>query len=146
MCPHVSLATFGTQILLIYSRILLLQHVHFFAKNQDLTNLQDRLGAALQNCGKAQGFCKIAARLRAPPNCQALYSGTQSEVQLYCNTQPIVCNKNTHAFLPNFQQSSTSSHSMSILLLSCRSGNLQKLVLTTESIPLFGSIQNPCLH
>ena len=74
MCPHVSLATFGTQILLIYSRILLLQHVHFFAKNQDLTNLQDRLGAALQNCGKAQGFCKIAARLRAPPNCQALYS------------------------------------------------------------------------
>ena len=60
--------------------------------------------------------------------------------------QPIVCNKNTHAFLPNFQQSSTSSHSMSILLLSCRSGNLQKLVLTTESIPLFGSIQNPCLH
>jgi len=48
--------------------------VHFFAKNQDLTNLQDRLGAALQNCGTAQGFCKIAARLRAPPNCQALYS------------------------------------------------------------------------
>ena len=80
MCPHVSLATFGTQILLIYSRILLLQHVHFFAKNQDLTNLQDRLGAALQNCGTAQGFCKIAARLRAPPNCQALYSSTLKAV------------------------------------------------------------------
>jgi len=48
--------------------------VHFLAKNLDLTDLQDRLGAALQNCGKAQGFCKIAARLRAPPNCQALYS------------------------------------------------------------------------
>ena len=49
--------------------------MHFLAKNLDLTDLQDRLGAALQNCGKAQGFCKIAARLRAPPNCQALYEG-----------------------------------------------------------------------
>ena len=73
-------------------------------------------------------------------------SGWSELPQQDFDIQPIVCNKNTHAFLPNFQQSSTSSHSMSILLLSCRSGNLQKLVLTTESIPLFGSIQNPCLH
>jgi hypothetical protein len=36
--------------------------------------LWDDVNAAEQNCGKAQGFCKIAARLRAPPNCQALYT------------------------------------------------------------------------